>query len=179
MNSLESRIALCLLTIAAINVTAIVAPQGRVLVAVDVDDGCADGNGHEDKEPREAAYRPRPPRHPRDDGRTKLFIIIIIITAATAAVDLLSFPVRVDRSIARRPPHHHSREFFSLRRHSHCFLARSLRNRRYTFELTSSRRIPRDHLSPLPRLSKARPLSQRIDLKLCPSHEISLDILVK
>jgi len=68
-----------LLTIAAISITAIVASQIRVLVAVDVGDRRADGNGYEDKEPREAAYRPRP-RHPRDDGgrtpRTKRFITV-------------------------------------------------------------------------------------------------------
>lgn len=81
--------------IAAISVIAIVAGLlGRVLVAVDVDDGRADGNGYEDEEPREAAYRPRF-RHPRDDGgRTPYAKRLIIVAAA----DLLSFsnPARVD-----------------------------------------------------------------------------------
>lgn len=56
-----------MLTIATpINITAIVASR-RILVVVDVGDRRADGNGYEDEEPREAAYRPRL-RHPRDDG---------------------------------------------------------------------------------------------------------------
>lgn len=45
-----------------LTITTIVASR-RVLV--DVGDRRADGNGHEDEEPREAAYRPRL-RHPRD-----------------------------------------------------------------------------------------------------------------
>lgn len=53
----------------AITIIAIVASR-RVLVAIDVGDRRADGNGYEDEEPREAAYRPRL-RHPRDnDGQT-------------------------------------------------------------------------------------------------------------
>jgi len=75
---------LCVLTIAAISVTATVASQRRVFVAVDIGDRHADGNGYED-EKFEAAYRPRP-RHPRDDSeQTPRFII-------TTAADLLSFP---------------------------------------------------------------------------------------
>lgn len=73
-----------MLTIAAISVTAIVASQRRVFVAVDIGDRHADGNGYED-EKFEAAYRPRP-RHPRNDGeQTPRFII-------TTVADLLSFP---------------------------------------------------------------------------------------
>ena len=56
-----------LLTIAiAITITAIVASRRVLVVVVDVGDRRADGNGYEDEEPREAAYRPRL-RHPRED----------------------------------------------------------------------------------------------------------------
>lgn len=48
-----------------LTVTALAASRCRVLV--DVGNRRADGNRHEDEEPREAAYRPRP-RHLRDGG---------------------------------------------------------------------------------------------------------------
>lgn len=54
---------LCLSS-ANLTITAIVASR-RVLV--EVADRRADGNGYEDEEPRDAAYRPRL-RHPRDGG---------------------------------------------------------------------------------------------------------------
>lgn len=50
-----------------ITISAIVASRRVLVVAVDVGDRRADGNGYEDEEPREAAYRPRF-RHPRNDG---------------------------------------------------------------------------------------------------------------
>lgn len=86
--------------VAAIRVNAIVASHGQVLV--DVGDRRADGNGYEDEEPREAAYRPRP-RHPRDDDggcepRTKRFI-----TAAGRLIVIFGSREREERPEISRP----------------------------------------------------------------------------
>lgn len=125
---------LSLLTIAVISVTAIVASQRRILVAVDVGDRRADGNGYEDEEPREAAYRPRP-RHPRNDGghtpRTKRSItigqLVVIFGSRKKRPDC-----PVDRSSRSLEGHHVTISTtglparFSLRRRSHCFLIRPI-----------------------------------------------------
>jgi len=123
-----------LLTIAAITVTAFVASRRRVPAVVDVGDRRADGNGYEDEEPHDAAYRPRL-RHPRNDGgRTKRFItvagrFIVIFGPGEIAT-------RPDDSIARRRPPRHDRRPRTFRSaytlHGALIVstARSLRNRR-------------------------------------------------
>lgn len=190
-----------MLTIAAISVTAIVASQERVLVAVDVvGDGRADGNRYEDEEPREAAYRPRP-RHPRDDGgrtpRTKRFIL-------TGAADLPSFSGSREIETADYSRAATSRFRQSALRLAHddvrivSWPVRSLRNRRqgYVGYIASdghhrgvSRAITVGSLNIVYRFFLVGPrrgideptvirlVPNEIDLELCPSHEISLGIL--
>lgn len=100
-----------LLTIAtAIAITAIVASR-RVLVPVDVGDRRADGNGYEDEESREAAYRPRL-RHPRDDGgqtpRPERFITktaarLIVIFRSPSHGTIRSDPIEGRRVTIEQP----------------------------------------------------------------------------
>jgi len=124
-----------LLTIAPITVIAIVASQGRILVAVDVGDRRADGNGYENEESCEAAYRPCP-RHPRDDDghtpRTKRFItigqLIVIFGSCEKRPEIVRPTDRPDCSKATtsRSQQPAYRLGLGSRRRSHCFLIRSI-----------------------------------------------------
>lgn len=146
-----------MLTIAtAITITAIVASR-RILVAVDVGDRRADGNGYEDEEPREAAYRPRL-RHPRDDDgqtpRPERFItktagrLVVIFGPRHGTIRSYRSKAAASRSTQPGPR-------LALRRCSHCFL-----------EVAQSQHRQK-HVQATPSNGYHRGVSRIIILRLC------------